>query len=163
MGTDCRQYFVVEHNGDIYPCDFFVEPQWKLGNIHETEWEELQKSELYKEFGIRKHKWNSNCPGCEYLKFCQGDCPKHRLACGDSPEQLSVLCEGWKSFYPHTLKNFERLAGEVRLERQEHYRKQQQIAAQAAQNRQRTSAGKPGRNDPCPCGSGKKYKKCCGR
>lgn len=56
MGTDCRQYFVVEHNGDIYPCDFFVRPELKLGNIMTEDWPAFQTKPLYRWFGERKRQ-----------------------------------------------------------------------------------------------------------
>lgn len=155
MGKDCRQYFVVEHNGDIYPCDFFVRPELKLGNIMTGSWPEFQESKIYREFGERKHRWNARCAECEFLRYCAGDCPKNRPTQGADPKQLSVLCSGWLQFYRHTIDRFKQLANEIRRERE----------AQAAwpamppgafQNR------KVGRNEPCPCGSGKKYKHCCG-
>lgn len=117
MGCDCRQYFVVEHNGDIYPCDFFVKPELKLGNITEDSWEQLMASPVYAGFGNCKAQWNSRCDECEYLKFCGGDCQKNRFYGRDDPRQLSVLCRGWKQFYEHTLDGFERLADEIRAER----------------------------------------------
>lgn len=150
MGTDCRQYLVVEHNGDIYPCDFYVERDLKLGNIMENTWEEMLSSPLYGEFGRRKSNWNRACAECEYLRYCAGCCPKNRPTRGVDPTQLSVLCNGWKQFYHHTLKGFRKLANEIVEERE------------SASKRGRVEVGDIGRNDPCPCGSGKKYKRCCG-
>ncbi len=154
FGRDCRQYFVVEHNGDIYPCDFFVEKRLRLGNIMNDSWEQLQSSPVYRDFGLQKVQYNPICGNCEYLDICQGDCLKHRLCKnGGDPHRMSVLCEGWKMFFSHTRDKFRLLAEEVRAEREKAQRVQQLQAA-----------GKmPGRNDPCPCGSGRKYKKCCGR
>ena len=161
-GTDCRQYLVVEHNGDIYPCDFYVRPELKLGNIMEHSWEELLASPLYADFGARKRQWNEACEACEFLSLCAGGCPKNRPGQGSTPHELSVLCAGWKQFYQHTHAGFTRLAAEVRAERDEMARRARYDAALA-----RRAAGDPsvgvGRNDPCPCGSGKKYKKCCAR
>ena len=95
MGDNCCQYFVVEHNGDIYPCDFFVESNKKLGNIMNDSWEELQNSPKYIEFGRKKALWNEGCNHCEYLKYCSGDCLKHRLYKRDNSKDLSLLCKGW--------------------------------------------------------------------
>lgn len=156
MGNDCCQYLVVEHNGDIYPCDFFVEPDLKLGNVMENTWEECLESPVYKAFGARKRELNFECKGCEYFKLCAGDCPKNRFAGGVNPSSLSHLCEGWKLFYSHSLPFFKELALEIR----------QQRLAEAQQMRAARSdaqaVNKVGRNDPCPCGSGRKFKKCCG-
>ncbi|MFO7871567.1 MAG: anaerobic sulfatase maturase [Kiritimatiellia bacterium] len=149
MGRDCRQYFVVEHNGDVYPCDFFVQPELYLGNVKTGSWSDFRNSRIYRDFGARKSSWNEACAECPYLDFCAGDCPKNRSPEGRDPGRLSVLCEGWKQFYDHTLDGFKKLADEVCRER----------------SRPRINpADYPdvGRNDPCPCGSGKKFKKCCG-
>ena len=154
MGRDCRRYFVVEWNGDIYPCDFFVAPELKLGNVREDAWEDLLASPLYAEFGARKRQWNAQCADCECLLFCGGCCPKNRPTRGADPTQLSVLCEGWKMFHAHARVGFGKLAAEIRAEHE--------AAAAAARRRRAAPSGGVGRNDPCPCGSGLKYKRCCG-
>jgi uncharacterized protein len=114
MGTDCRQYFLVEHNGDVYPCDFFVQPELRLGNIREQDWGELLESERYRAFGRRKSRWPQACADCEWLEFCAGDCLKHRLSPAGAPDAgqpaLSLLCEGWQAFFAHALPGLRRLA-----------------------------------------------------
>ncbi len=156
MGQDCRQYFVVENNGDIYPCDFFVQPELKLGNIVTDDWEALQNSPIYEEFGRHKREWNEECESCRFLPLCAGCCPKNRPIHGSDPRALSVLCSAWKMFYEHTIDRFEKLAADIVKERQEEAMRQRM--ATSPRNYARV-----GRNDPCPCGSGKKYKKCCGK
>ena len=136
MGKDCRHYFVVEHSGDIYPCDFYVEPARKLGNVADDAFVELWRSPAYREFGREKRRWSKSCEGCPYLAYCAGDCPKMRLegdngggdvakpaAADSSPGAAgeagapSVLCAGWKQFYAHALPRFEELATEFRAGR----------------------------------------------
>lgn len=154
LGRDCRQYFVVEHNGDVYPCDFFVEKQWHLGNIMETDWSALQGSSRYRQFGEQKRHWHDHCQACEYLPICAGDCLKHRVRDGVHRKGvMSVLCEGYRNFFAHTIERFEKLAESIRLER----RMLEPRPAPPVDTR------KVGRNDACPCGSGRKFKKCCGR
>jgi len=157
MGTDCRQYLVVEHNGDVYPCDFYVDESLKLGNIMEDSWETLLSSHAYESFGARKRQWNEQCEACKYLSVCAGCCPKNRPLRGHDPSRLSLLCDGWMQFYEHTWDGFQELAESIRQDRRE--------AEEAARRRHMRSLyeGKVGRNDPCPCGSGRKFKKCCGR
>jgi uncharacterized protein len=157
MSRDCRQYLVVEYNGDVYPCDFFVQADMKLGNIMENSWEEMLESPIYIDFGKRKSCWNEKCDECEYLNYCAGCCPKNRPGHGAEPENLSALCDGWKQFYHHSLRGLRGLANEIEAERKE-------------QEKQAKRGGTPSvpardimRNDPCPCGSGRKYKKCCGK
>ncbi|MFW5857459.1 MAG: anaerobic sulfatase maturase [Planctomycetota bacterium] len=170
MGSDCRQYLVVEHNGDVYPCDFWVRDHYRLGNIRTDAWADLQASEVYRDFGVLKAQWNAACTDCPHLPLCRGDCLKHRLPKENDPRTLSWLCEGWKLFYDHTLDRFRALAQTVRTEQEAQRRAElaRQQAAAAARRPgptpgRRRPAAPPGRNDPCPCGSGKKYKKCCGR
>ncbi len=152
FGTDCRQYFVVEHNGDIYPCDFFVEADWRLGNLQTDSWAELQASPLYRKFGEQKACWNSRCATCRWVGICAGDCLKHRLCGGQVAEGVSRLCGGWQMFYEHTAERFERLAEEIRGARR---------SGQAPAIR--PDGRSPGRNELCVCGSGRKFKHCCGR
>ncbi|HUX12736.1 MAG TPA: anaerobic sulfatase maturase [Spirochaetia bacterium] len=120
LGRDCRQYFVVEFNGDVYPCDFFVDPDKRLGNLMSDSWYDMWRSPKFREFGAQKRNWNAACTGCPYLAYCAGDCIKHRVAF-PSPEpredSLSRLCEGWKMFYGHTLDGFRNLADQVKKDR----------------------------------------------
>lgn len=118
MMTNCNSYFLVEYNGDIYPCDFFAEPILKLGNIVKNSWESFQASVKYLEFGKKKSKWNEVCDRCPYLELCAGDCPKHRLYDLSNQKARSWLCEGWKIFYSHTLSHFKQLAETVQRKRQ---------------------------------------------
>jgi len=153
MGRNCRQYLVVEHNGDVYPCDFFVEQGLRLGNILTDDWEGMLDSPVYAAFGADKAKWAAECDECRWLDVCAGDCLKHRYAAGRDPRRLSHLCEGWKRFYAHAMDKLGTLADDIRTER----------AQPAAPKPVTPPDGEVGRNDPCPCGSGRKLKNCCGR
>lgn len=101
MGCDCRAYFVVEHNGDVYPCDFFVRPELKLGNLHTHDWDELWDEPRHTQFGQRKSQYNVACKACPWLSFCNGDCPKNRSGhdASQDSQRLSHLCTGWKKIY----------------------------------------------------------------
>ena len=112
-GTHCRQYFVVEYNGDVYPCDFFVKPDLRLGNVVTHQFPDMWRASAYREFGRNKKRWNDACASCEYLRYCAGDCPKHRYARDNDPTQLSVLCSGWRAFYAHTLDEFRTIANSI--------------------------------------------------
>ena len=155
MGKNCCQYFVVEHNGDIYPCDFFVDEGLKLGNVANSSWEKLQRSAEYRNFGKQKSQWNKKCSGCKWLKYCLGDCLKHRLYGGMKADNISWLCEGWMMFYEHAMPAFRKLADEIREQRARESEERRKMLA--------ASGREPERNDACPCGSGKKYKNCCGK
>ena len=113
MGTDCCQYFVVEYDGSVYPCDFFVRDDLRLGNITSGGWEDFLTSPLYRRFGLEKASWDDECHSCPWLALCNGDCPKFRPGSGTK----SLLCEGWRAFYAHALPRLERLADGVKTNR----------------------------------------------
>jgi len=160
MNDNCCQYFVVEHNGDIYPCDFFVEKPLRLGNIMENSWEEMIHSPAYLDFGAQKKHWNGKCTACDYLELCAGDCLKNRTYGGNPSQNLSWLCPGWKQFFGYTGSRFDNLSREIQKHRQKEPSHKEQ-----SQKKQRSidKTQKLGRNDSCFCGSGIKYKKCCGK
>lgn len=118
MDKDCRQYFVVECDGGIYPCDFFVEKELQLGNIDTTTWEEALVSPLYEKFGKKKSEWNQKCDTCEWLRICHGDCQKMRGP-NAGLDTLSTLCDGWKMFYNHTIVQFKKIAKELKEDMKE--------------------------------------------
>ncbi len=156
---ECGCYVVVEHNGDIYSCDFFVEEDWKLGNVMEGKLVDFLNSPRQNEFGRLKAELPPECPECEWLPHCWGGCTKDRLR--DPADQGSNhFCQSFKIFFEHADAELKRLAKEW-IEEQE---RQHRAEMQRFQAMQRGEAQKEvKRNDPCPCGSGKKYKKCCGR
>jgi uncharacterized protein len=153
IGSNCNQYFLVEHNGDVYPCDFFAQSDLRLGNLCKDSWTDLSNSRIYKQFGNDKLDFHEDCNHCKYLQLCNGDCLKHRLNYGvQSPNHKSWLCNGYKMFFKHALPELQDLAREIR-----HLRNLSQVSTDNP-----SSQAKVGRNQPCPCGSELKYKKCCG-
>ncbi len=117
MGADCCQYFLVEHNGDIYPCDFFVQKEQWIGNVMHTSWEEALNSPVYRNFGSQKAELTEKCLKCGYLERCWGDCPKHRCRIAPGQDRRSALCQGWAHFFQHTAKPFKLLAERIRKAR----------------------------------------------
>lgn len=152
----CGVYVVVEHNGDVYSCDFFVEPRWKLGNIKEKRLVDMLNSQRQREFGMKKSVLPGPCRECGWLVNCRGGCPKDRLR--DSRDQgLSHFCESYKMLFAHADAQLKALA--------EDWKRGQASAEEAGWTGRKIHAvkeGTTGRNDPCSCGSGLKYKKCCG-
>jgi len=100
----CGESVVLEHNGDVYSCDHFVEPNYYLGNIIKKPIGELVSSEKQRDFGSAKwRQLPQYCKKCEYLFTCYGECPKNRvLKTPDGEEGLNWLCEGLKAFFIHT-------------------------------------------------------------
>ena len=100
-GQICGKSLAVEHNGDLFSCDHFVYPEYKLGNIHEIHQGDLVFSERQKKFAYAKSKsLPEYCQKCPYLQFCWGDCPKDRfLKTPDGEAGLHYLCSGLKFFF----------------------------------------------------------------
>ncbi len=116
MGRDCRRYFLVERNGDIYPCDFFADEAFRIGNVGETSWEAALDSPAYAAFGACKSRLDAECSRCRHLDLCAGDCLKHRRHSGRPPENRSALCGGWMAFYDAARPAFEAIAKSIRAE-----------------------------------------------
>jgi uncharacterized protein len=111
----CGGYVVVEHNGDVFPCDFQVAPELRLGNIMEQGWEEMLGSIRYAAFRARKRDFHPACADCEFLELCGADCVKYRGAqWRTSSCQPSVLCAGWKKFFTLAIPRLKELGEEQR-------------------------------------------------
>ena len=102
--NQCGSYAVVEYNGDVYPCDFFVEDQWRLGNLLKTPLHEIVESQQVQAFNSRKMKQASGCDACEWNFICHFGCQHYRL-----PGGSNYLCEAYKEFFRYTQKRFHRL------------------------------------------------------
>lgn len=100
----CGGNSVLEHNGDLYPCDHFVYPKYRLGNIGEASLRSLMESAAQVRFGIdKRNALPVKCFRCKYLHLCNGECPKHRFNRTESGETgLNALCEGYYHFFAHT-------------------------------------------------------------
>jgi uncharacterized protein len=152
----CGDIPVIERNGDFYSCDHFVDIEHRVGNIRETSLVQLLDSPLQKAFGEAKADLLPRfCKACDVLDMCNGGCPKDRvLLTPDGEGGLNYLCAGYRRFFAHCRPFIAELSA---LWRNEH---SQGLGLSRPDIPDRTGA-KTGRNDPCPCGSGRKYKKCC--
>lgn len=104
MSETCGEGLCVEHNGDVYPCDHFVLPELKLGNIRETPLKELYESEKRLKFALEKRNTlPAGCLRCEWFFCCHGECPGHRL------HGKNELCGGLKTFFAHSAPAMERM------------------------------------------------------
>jgi uncharacterized protein len=99
----CGDALVVEHNGDVYSCDHFVYPGFKVGNIMEEDLVNLYKSQRQFDFGLNKRNTLPRyCMSCDYYFACRGECPKHRFVKTEyGEENLNALCEGFKYYFKH--------------------------------------------------------------
>jgi len=154
----CGLGVALEHTGDLYSCDHFVEPDHFLGNILTTPLVELVSSQKQRRFGAAKRDTLPRyCRACALLPVCNGECPKNRfIETPDGEAGLNYLCGGYKSFFSHADRPMRMMADLLRQGRCA----DEVMPVLAAE---RKVPGRVGRNEPCPCGSGLKYRKCCGR
>ena len=153
----CGDVVVVEHNGDLYSCDHFVNREHRLGNIRETPLVKMLESPAQREFGRNKRDALPRyCRACEVLALCNGGCPKDRFTrTPDGEAGLNYLCAGLKHFFTHSRPYLQRMAS-FRQSGEPMDRFMLMMRSEDAQ-----AVRQAGRNDLCPCGSGRKYKKCC--
>ena len=107
----CGGNSVIEHNGDLYPCDHFVYEDYRIGNVLETDLRTLMASEKQIRFGIDKRNGlPKKCVTCRWYFACHGECPKHRFNRTDSGEPgLNALCDGYSMFFSHVAPYMERM------------------------------------------------------
>ncbi len=103
MHATCDSYAVVEYNGDVYPCDFFVEKDWLLGNIETDSWTEIARRRRRYDFAAKKTIARPECEACEYFAVCRGGCPKLRRGPRGQFEDLDYFCEAYKALYGKAL------------------------------------------------------------
>ncbi|MCP3855766.1 MAG: anaerobic sulfatase maturase [Actinomycetia bacterium] len=154
----CGAAVALEHNGDVYSCDHFVEPDYRLGNITETPLADLVRSDRQERFGRDKRDTLPEfCRSCDVRFACQGGCPKNRFRnTPDGEPGVNYLCAGYQHFFHHIDEPMTIMCDLLR-----EGRAPAELPSVLAQREAARFAG-VGRNEPCPCGSGDKYKKCHG-
>ncbi|WP_066056716.1 anaerobic sulfatase maturase [Robertmurraya korlensis] len=143
----CPKTLVFEQNGDAYPCDFFIDQQYKLGNIRTDSLEEILSHSNMDKFQAMKPLLPNSCKTCEFLKLCHGGCPRNRIT-ENNVTGVDYFCSSFKQVYRYAHDRMLELAINIK---------------RARMNELKDSGYRfPERNEQCLCGSGKKFKKCCG-
>jgi uncharacterized protein len=155
---ECGDALAIEHSGDVYSCDHFVYPEHRLGNILESPLASLAGSEQQLQFGKAKVSTLPRyCHECDVRFACKGECPKHRfMTTPDGEPGLNYLCAAYKMFFRHIDPYMKFMAGELAASRSP-----ENVMAWTHQRDVAINLRNIGRNDPCPCGSGRKSKHCC--
>jgi uncharacterized protein len=150
----CGLALALEHTGDLYSCDHFVEPEHKLGNIRESRMIDLIVLPQQRAFGQAKREMLPRyCRECDVRFACHGGCPKDRFAATpDGEPGLHFLCPSYQSFFRHIRPTMEAMCELLRADRAP----AEIVAITRAEDARR------GRNEPCTCGSGRKWKQCHG-
>lgn len=154
----CGSALAIEHCGDVYSCDHFVYPQNRLGNIMDSPLQALVNSSQQRSFGEAKESTLPRyCRECDVRFACNGECPKHRFAkTPDGEAGLNYLCAGYKMFFRHIDPFMRYMASELASSRAP-----ANVMRWVAAQKHQEEFASAGRNDPCPCGSGRKFKHCC--
>ncbi len=112
FGETCGSALVLEHQGDLYSCDHYVYPQYRLGNILVDNLATLARSERQQAFGTAKKDLPPECTKCPVGPACNGECPKHRfMPAADGSLRLNYLCGSYKRFFQHVSPYMEHMAG----------------------------------------------------
>lgn len=119
MAPTCGHAGVMEFNGDVYACDHFVFPEFKLGNIYEKSLIEMMYGDKQSRFGLQKRDaLPAQCKACKYLFACNGECPKNRfLTTEDGEFGLNYLCKGYYQFFDHIAPYMDFMKKELLAER----------------------------------------------
>jgi uncharacterized protein len=111
----CNHYIVIEHAGDVFPCDFFVDPKWRLGNIMDTPIEKLASNAFRLDVMQNKQRLCNKCFSCRHLAVCWGGCLKDRMPL--DPKKLtceSYFCESYSMFFDYAMPRFMKVADKFR-------------------------------------------------
>lgn len=155
----CGTALALEHNGDLYACDHYVYPEFFRGNILHHSMSDLVASPEQIKFGNDKSdSLPTYCRKCSVRFACHGECPKHRfIRTPDGEEGLNYLCPAYKRFFAHIDPHMQTMAALLRSGHAP-----AEICGLIAAGKVQGVSAAVGRNQLCPCGSGKRYKRCCG-
>jgi len=119
FAENCGDALAMEHNGDLYACDHYVYPEYKMGNIKEGSLKKIILSDKQQQFGGNKHEaLPRSCKRCDVYTYCRGECPKHRFLTSTQGEpELDYLCEGYKLFFRHAKPYIKYMANELKNQR----------------------------------------------
>ena len=161
----CGRALALEHNGDVYSCDHYVYPSYKLGNLLDQEISVLADLPSQQSFGnAKRDSLPDYCRQCEVRFACNGECPRNRfLVTPDGQPGLNYLCAGYRHFFRTIDPTMKELARLLRAGRPAADIMNPRVAASPARVSTKLDPSKVARNAPCPCGSGIKYKRCHGK
>jgi uncharacterized protein len=157
MAPTCGRVLIVEHDGGVYSCDHFVTPEHRIGELETSPLSTLVNAPIQRRFGDDKRdRLPRQCLSCSWLTVCNGGCLKDRFATAEDGEAgLNYLCSGLKNFFAYAEKPLRKVADRMR----QGLKSEVIMAELRAESLVRWRG--IGRNDPCPCGSGRKAKNCC--
>lgn len=156
---ECGAAMALEHDGALYSCDHYVYPRYKLGNLIDKPLGDMVNSAEQWDFGkAKKSTLPKYCRDCDVRFACNGECPKHRfMRTPDGEDGLNYLCPAYKYFF-RTVDPYMKVMADLLRQRRAPADIKDILKEDGAAERFRIARPK----DPCPCGSGRKFKNCCG-
>lgn len=157
IAPTCGRAVVIESDGKVYSCDHFTDSHNLIGDIRIDHLSEIVDGPKQNAFGMKKQaELTSKCQKCQWLKYCNSGCPKDRIVKqSDDEKMINYLCEGYMRFISYVKPVLELITS---LQKKG---KSPQFIMNILQDEVRRIWKNISRNDPCPCGSGKKAKNCC--
>jgi uncharacterized protein len=157
MAPTCGRVLVLEHDGCVYACDHYVDAEHRIGDMQTSDLGTLVDSPAQRHFGEAKRALlPSQCRSCPWLAVCNEGCPKERFTqTADGEPGLNYLCAGLRRFFAHAERPMRAIMARTAQGARPEWIMAEMRAAEAIRWRG------TGRNDPCPCGSGRKAKRCC--
>jgi len=108
--NQCQGYLVIEYNGDVYPCDFFVERNWRLGNLLEIPLRKIARSKKRYQFAEKKELVSQKCQNCRWNFICRNGCPRRRYIQRENFYDVDYFCEAYQKFFIYSEARFKLLA-----------------------------------------------------
>lgn len=110
LQSSCNYQFVIETDGSVYPCDFYVQPRWELGNIKKASFKELQRGKKLEKFISTSRYINSKCKECKYFRFCRCGCRRNREPFIANKPDLNRFCAAYQKFFAEVEEKIYELA-----------------------------------------------------
>lgn len=110
MNGVCGRYFLAEADGSIYPCDFYVLDEWRLGNIDAETFEQMEQSETAVKFLKSSEYIDGKCRMCKWFGLCRGGCRRDREPFENGKPGLNIYCESYAAFFEYAWERMRQMA-----------------------------------------------------
>ncbi len=101
MSGRCTGYFMIEADGSVYPCDFYVTDEWYMGNVREKSWQELLGSDNCRRFLEISKQVHPDCRTCRHYRLCRGGCRRNREPISMEINGKNVFCSSFIQFFDY--------------------------------------------------------------
>lgn len=110
MNGVCGRYFVAEGDGSIYPCDFYVLDEWRIGDITVDSFVQMEQSETVRQFLESSRHVDEKCRSCQWLRLCRGGCRRDREPFQNGKPRLNIYCESYREFFAYAYERMYKMA-----------------------------------------------------